>query len=136
MLANQTSCIATRRTCLCTEASGVCAIFKRKLCSVENFITVHICNRYFCSRNKEIIGIRNFKRVLFEFRQLSRAYHTVSVNHKRRKNFFISVFARVRVKIKVYNCTFQLCACTAVNGKASAGYFCRCLGVENAEVRA
>ena len=86
----ETSHVFTIRTCLSSEAWGICCKFLRELVVVQDDIPIYIGNRDFCCRHKIEIIQAYIVHLGFLVRELACTETRGSIDHNRRLDFFIS----------------------------------------------
>jgi hypothetical protein len=93
----------------------------RQLFLTENFVTVNVRHRHLRGGRQVHFFIAQPVHVLFELRQLARADHGIAVDEKRRKDFRVTVLARVQVEQEINQGPFQTRARALVENKSAAG---------------
>ncbi len=126
------------RACLAAEAWCVGGKGNRQAGLIEHLIAIQIRDRHFRRRNQPqiLLSMRHAKRISRKLRQLPRAVHRIGIHQVGRKNFGVSVLARMQIEHEVRERPLELRAQIPVHRKARPGQLHGAFQVEDPEISA
>ena len=120
MLPDHSPCIAPCTPCFFSETGSISGHQKGQFLFVYNFIIIEICQWNFSCRNQIKIFIIYLEEVISKFWQLAGTLQHFCIIHKRDAILFKPFFP-VRIKKKVYQCSFQPGSIPPKHGESAFG---------------
>lgn len=96
--ADDASIIASGASCFTTEAGSMSRHFDGKIGFGEESVTVKVCDGNFGSRDEKHLVVFDTIHVVFELGELSGAHHALAPYDVRDVDFFVTVFAGLKIE--------------------------------------